>query len=219
MGIIQSHINPRVLCAAEGLLWVVGILLIAIFGSAKVDGHMAEQKAKDAFAVARERMADLNVDTTTWSDQRLADYRDAVAGYDLIPLGILRIPSIELEVPLFQGADEVNLNRGVGRILGTGPVGGDGNLGVAGHRDGFFRGLRNVELQDRIEIELLDKTNTYEITEFRIVEPSDTSVLTQADDSILTLVTCYPFYFVGDAPQRYIVRAVRIATPRLDGQT
>ena len=121
---------------------------------------------------------------------------------------MLTIPSIELEAPIFDGTSELTLNRGIGRIEGTADVGAAGNLGLAGHRDGFFRGLKDVEVGDTINVESLDGTTRYRITELSIVEPSDVHVLAPTDTATLTLVTCYPFYFIGEAPQRYIVKGV-----------
>ena len=128
---------------------------------------------------------------------------------------MLTIPAIKLEVPIFDGTSEIALNRGLGRIEGTAGVGAAGNLGLAGHRDGFFRGLKDVQVGDAIDVESLEGTTRYRITELSIVEPTDVYVHAPTDSATLTLLTCYPFYFVGDAPQRYIVKGVaEIATAR-----
>jgi sortase A len=100
------------------------------------------------------------------------------------------------------------LNRGAGWIEGTAGLGSSGNVGVAGHRDGFFRGLKDINEGDAIEIATIDGSLTYKVSEIMIVEPKDVYVLEPTPDPSVTLVTCYPFYFVGNAPQRYIVRAV-----------
>jgi len=100
------------------------------------------------------------------------------------------------------------LNRAVGHIDGTAVPGQSGNLGIAGHRDGFFRGLKDVHLGDPIELETLGGSQIFRVADIRIVSPEDVSVLDTTAGPVLTLVTCYPFYFVGDAPQRYIVRAL-----------
>ena len=112
-----------------------------------------------------------------------------------------------LEVPVYNGADEFNLNRGVARIKGTARIDATGNLGIAGHRDGFFRGLKDIELGDGLVIETLSGAARYRVTSIEIVDPSDVWVLAPTEESTITLVTCYPFYFVGHAPQRYIVTA------------
>ena len=99
------------------------------------------------------------------------------------------------------------LNRGVGRIKGTAQPGESGNFGIAGHRDGFFRGLKDIREADLIEVRTLDTTYVYTVDDLRVVEPDDVSVLRSREQPTLTLVTCYPFYFVGPAPHRFIVTA------------
>jgi sortase A len=119
----------------------------------------------------------------------------------------LRIPKIDLDVPVFNGTDALTLNHAVGRIGGTALPGGPGNIGVAGHRDTFFRGLKDVQKGDLIELRTKKGTDIYLVDEIRIVSPEDTSVLRPRGRPTLTLVTCYPFFFVGSAPKRYIVMA------------
>jgi sortase A len=147
------------------------------------------------------------VNTALWSIGRIKGYQESLTAHLAPPLAILRIPRVGIEVPVLDGTDDLILNRGVGRIQGTALPGEPGNLGIAGHRDGFFRGLKDVVAGDKIEIELPDHIDLYEVRDIKIVVPQDTSVLNPTADSSLTLVTCYPFYFVGDAPKRYIVQA------------
>ena len=124
-----------------------------------------------------------------------------------MPLAVLRIPKINLEVPVFNDTDDLTLDRGVGRILGTAQVGGPGNLGIAGHRDGFFRGLKDIEIGDTIELQRPGGTDRYRVSQLQIVAPTDVYVLNASSKPTLTLVTCYPFYYVGSAPKRYVVTA------------
>jgi sortase A len=146
-------------------------------------------------------------DFTLWNPKRVIAYRDSLSTKTDLPLAILHIPKIALEVPVFNGTDDLTLNRGVGRILGTAQIGQAGNFGIAGHRDGFFRGLKDVARDDIVELILPDRTDLYVITQMQIVSPDDVSVLAPTPTPTLTLVTCFPFYYVGDAPQRYIVTA------------
>jgi sortase A len=95
----------------------------------------------------------------------------------------------------------------VGRIEGTAPVDRVGNLGIAGHRDSFFRPLKDIEIGDIMELQTGDGTVTYAVSSIEIVEPEDVFVLAPTAERTLTLVTCYPFYYVGHAPKRYIVKA------------
>jgi len=122
-------------------------------------------------------------------------------------MALLRIPRSQLEVAILEGTDDLSLNRAVGHIAGTARPGDSGNIGIAGHRDGFFRGLKDVSTGDTIEIMTQRGETTYVIDQITIVNPTDVSVLAPRARSSVTLVTCYPFYFVGSAPQRYIVQA------------
>ena len=156
-------------------------------------------------------------DTSDWAATRIEHYQASLMQPTGLPEALLRIPTIELEVPVITGTDELTLNRAVGRIPGTARVEADGNLGIAGHRDGFFRGLKDVGPGDHIELVTLGGTRRYEISDIWIVDPDDVSVLAPTVSPSLTLVTCYPFYFVGHAPQRYIVRAVLADTATVSG--
>jgi sortase A len=115
-----------------------------------------------------------------------------------------------MQVPVFPGTGEKNLTRGAGRIEGTPALGNPGNTGIAAHRDGYFRALKDLRLGESIFVETLSGEREYRVTDLFIVEPSDIQVLAPTGTDAITLVTCYPFYFVGSAPQRYIVRAESI---------
>jgi sortase A len=147
------------------------------------------------------------VDFTLWSQERVAAYKDSLTRKTDAPLAILVIRKINLKVPVYNGSDDRTLDRGVGRIPGTARIGEAGNLGIAGHRDGFFRGLKDLAPNDQIELRRPGQSDTYVIDAINLVDPSDVSVLTSTKIPSLTLVTCYPFYYVGSAPLRYIVRA------------
>lgn len=150
-------------------------------------------------------------DTSTWSDKRTKEYQAAVALTRDAPQAVLSIDHLGVRVPVYNGADEFNLNRGVARILGTARVGQHGNLGIAGHRDGFFRPLKDIRVGDPVQLETFQGVREYRVSSVSIVEPTDVSVLGPSEDNVITLVTCYPFNYVGNAPQRYIVRAVAAA--------
>jgi sortase A len=156
-------------------------------------------------------------DTSDWAQTRIDHYQASLTQPTGLPEALLRIPTIELEVPVITGTDELTLNRAVGRIPGTARIEAAGNLGIAGHRDGFFRGLKDVGPGDHIELVTFEGTRLYEISDIWIVDPDDVSVLAPTVAPSLTLVTCYPFYFVGHAPQRYIVRAVLAEAARVAG--
>jgi len=123
------------------------------------------------------------------------------------PLGRIEIGTIGLSAMILEGTDGKTLRRAVGHIPGTALPGQQGNVAIAGHRDTFFRRLRNIHKNDEITLTTLIGTYRYRVNFAKVVEPEEIWVLDHSDDAILTLVTCYPFYFVGPAPKRFIVRA------------
>lgn len=150
---------------------------------------------------------------------RLADYKRTLATRMGAPLAVLSIPRLRLDVPVFEGTDGLTLKRGAGRIAGTARPGELGNMGIAAHRDGFFRRLKDIRPGDRIELVQLRHQFTYIVDNITIVNPNDVTVLKARAQPSLTLVTCYPFYFVGAAPQRYIVQASLANSERANSET
>jgi sortase A len=125
-------------------------------------------------------------------------------------IGRIEIQRLGMSVAVAEGTDEPTLRRAVGHIAGTALPGQPGNIGVAAHRDTFFRPLRNIRRDDIITLTTLGGEYRYRVVSTRIVAPDNVAVLNSDGTEILTLVTCYPFYFVGSAPQRFIVRAARV---------
>lgn len=211
--------RPALLRRLETFFFVAGALVLAFTAGAFLLGRF--QKSRDLLRF-REALAAppaagglteaAAADMTRWSPERRKAFEESRKAAAALPLAILRIPKIGLEVPVLEGTDELTLNRAVGLIEDTARPGENGNVGIAGHRDGFFRGLMDVSPGDALELETLRGKTPYTIESVRIVSPEDVSVLDPTPGPALTLVTCYPFYFVGNAPQRYIVRAV--AGPR-----
>lgn len=203
----------------ERILLLLGLVLLGVWGGAWADRIISSRAALLKFEADESGSTESSVtqahgpasgsvvDFSLWSPNRVQAFRDSLASAADAPLAILNIPKIHLEVPVFNGTDDLILNRGVGRILGTARIGQGGNLGIAGHRDGFFRGLKDIGPGDVVELVLRTETLTYVIDHIQIVNPEDVRVLRPTPDATLTLVTCYPFYFVGNAPQRYIVSA------------
>ena len=124
-------------------------------------------------------------------------------------LGRIEIGTIGLSAMILEGTDTKTLRRAVGHIPRTALPGNQGNVAIAGHRDTFFRGLRNIQKDVEITLTTLNGIYRYRVDSTQVVAPEDIWVLNYSNESILTLVTCYPFYFVGPAPQRFIVRAHR----------
>ncbi len=195
--------------------------MLGAYASARIYGEVLSRaevqrfmtlQARSPEGAARLGMRTQSPDFSLWAEKRIKQYQESLAASFSPAVAVLRIPKIHLEVPVLQGTDDLTLNRAVGLIAGTALPGEDGNTGIAGHRDGFFRGLKDLCVGDPIELVTQTKTNTYLIDRIVIVDPSDVSVLAPRPRTSVTLVTCYPFYFVGSAPRRYIVQA-SLATP------
>jgi sortase A len=150
-------------------------------------------------------------DFKLWSPERIREYRASMTERSDGPLALLRIPNLDIEAAVLPDSSDWALNRGVGWIEGTALPGQAGNVGIAGHRDGFFRGLKDVAQGDAIQLELPGRVEQYRVASVTIVKPEDVSVLDPTPEPSITLVTCYPFYFVGSAPERFIVKATRVA--------
>jgi sortase A len=122
-------------------------------------------------------------------------------------LGRLEIPSLGVSTIVREGEDARTLQLAIGHIAGTALPGAAGNMGLAGHRDTFFRRLREINPGDVIRLVTVEGTYTYAVEGTQIVDPDDVWVLDPTPQPSLTLVTCYPFTYLGAAPERFIVRA------------
>ena len=212
--------TARLLRTSQWVSLGAGSLLLLIYLGARVETYASSSSALTRFDEARQALETgavdlekpaeaLSVDKTLWSPGRIAKYEEGLAHDPGLPLAILHIPSIELRVPVFAGTGEVVLNRAVGHITGTALPSEPGNVALAAHRDGFFRRLKDLEVGDLLVLETLRGEERFVAEQLRIVGPDEVSVLDATPTPALTLVTCYPFYFVGPAPRRFIVRAYR----------
>jgi sortase A len=208
----------RLLRSIERLFLSAGLILTCAYFGMRLYSFVASRAVIAAFAQTPPGISPAHagndpvggaagVDTSLWSDKRIHAYNESLSHVFGTPLAILKIPKIHLEVPVLDGTDDLTLDRGVGRIVGTAHPGQPGNIGIAGHRDGFFRGLKDIAPGDEIKLVLPDVVATYVVDRITVVTPQDVSVLQPGPVSSLTLVTCFPFYFIGSAPERYIVSA------------
>ena len=146
-------------------------------------------------------------DTTLWAPGRISDYESSLKA-DIPPvLGVLKIPSVGLEVPVYSSDSDLLMDRGSGVIDGMSYPHELGNIGIAGHRDGYFRSLKDVQAGDKVFLQTLEGPKQFTVNATKIVEIDDLGLLQDTQEQSVTLVTCYPFYFVGHAPQRFIVTA------------
>ena len=148
------------------------------------------------------------VDMKLWSGVRVKAYKAALQRETPPTLAILRIPRINLEVPVYDGTMDAVLDLAAGRIEDTALPGTPGNVGIAAHRDSYFRVLKNIKEGDTLVLETPVATEEYRVEWIRITVPTDVSVIDPTPGSAVTLVGCYPFYHKGSAPKRFIVRAV-----------
>ena len=154
-------------------------------------------------------------DTSLWAAGRLADYQASLKA-DLPPvLGVLEVPSVGLKVPVYSTNTDLVMDRGAGIIDGMAYPHEPGNIGISGHRDGYFRVLKDVQVGDSIVLQSMEGEKHFKINATKVVAISDTTLLRDTDDQTVTLVTCYPFYFVGHAPKRFIVTAT-LDTPNVN---
>jgi sortase A len=185
---------------ARGLAWASERRSIAAFHESARTAVASPRSSAGAPAV--------EVDQSLWDRGRIRAYARALMRPAPPPLALLRIPRLGLEVPVLDGTDEWTLDRAVGHIEGTSRPGQVGNVGIAGHRDSFFRVLKDIAEGDVVELALQDGVRRFRVERLSIVKPGDAHVLAPTRTARLTLVTCYPFYFVGSAPRRFIVQAV-----------
>jgi sortase A len=200
-----------------GLAFLLAFLLVEVTGFLSSQAALSSFKAHEAEHSATPAPATnsaAHLDFSLWSQKRIEAYKNALLLKLDAPLAVLSVPRLGIEVPVFEGTDDLTLNRGAGRITGTARPGDAGNIGIAAHRDGFFRKLKDISKGDRIQLSASSANFEYVVDDVEIVDPGDVGALSPRATPSLTLVTCYPFYFVGDAPKRYIVHAARVEVDR-----
>jgi LPXTG-site transpeptidase (sortase) family protein len=202
-------VTPEIIASLEYGAAVLGTKVILVMGRGSCGAVKATIQGKEVPGQISALYAHIQpaVDQAGSNLEAATKAKDSLTKKADIHIAILRIRKINLEVPVFNDTDDLTLNRGVGRIIGTAQVGRSGNLGIAGHRDGFFRGLKDVGPGDLVELTQPGRTSKYVVTQIQIVTPENVSVLDSTPTPTLTLVTCFPFYFVGNAPRRYVVTA------------
>jgi len=186
----------RLLRWSQRLLFVTGTLALGYVGFTLVDARLYQVSAKRS----------LEGQIHQEKEHHESPPKPAVKTGDV--LGRVDIPRLGISVAVLQGTSSRMLRLGVGHIEGTPLPGETGNSGIAGHRDTFFRELKDIRKNDEIQLQTVTGLFRYEVDWVKVVEPNDSTVLEPSTlGSTLTLVTCYPFYFVGSAPKRFVVRA------------
>jgi sortase A len=219
--LIANSSLKRKLGWLEAMLFIAGMALLLVFFQARAASEQQREAGVHAFLEAgsgqgpeqqapdgKEEIFQLGApDQELWSVSAIKNYEESLKLVKDPPLAVLTIDKFRIRVPVYNGTDDVTLDRGVGRIKGTARINGGSNLGIAGHRDGFFRPLKDIVVGDSMELLTMTGVVNYTVTSIDVVDPSDVSVLAPTEKTTITLVTCYPFYYVGHAPKRYIVKA------------
>jgi sortase A len=178
------------------LLFTTGTVALAYVGLTLLDASRYQTSAKDS----------LETQIELAKDPKVSHIRPPIKAGDV--LARLDIPRLGVSVAVLQGTGSRTLRLGAGHIEGTPLPGKPGNSGIAGHRDTFFRELKDIRQNDEIELQTATGLLRYEVDWVKVVAPNDTTGLEPSTgESTLTLVTCYPFYFVGPAPDRFVVHA------------
>jgi len=197
--------------AIERLLLVIGLVCLGAVAYAYFAARFTaveENRRLDEAVRARQRRAEATDSFASFAPRATNPAAPKLEEGALV--GRLDIPRIGISSIVLEGVEPATLRRGVGHIPGTGLPFQQGNVGIAGHRDSFFRALKDVDKDDLIELTTPAATYRYRVEWTRIVEPEETAVLADPGAPALTLVTCYPFYYIGSAPERFVVRAVRV---------
>jgi len=178
-------------------MFVAGIVLLSLVLAATLQAKLYQEHAEQLL------QNEINAASTGTTLIPVAPIKENAL------LGRLDIPRIGVSVAVLQGTGSRTLRLGAGHIENTSLPGQSGNVGIAGHRDTYFRPLRDIRRNDRIQLQTATGQFQYQVDWIKIVSPDDVSVLAASGESALTLVTCYPFQFLGSAPKRFIVRAHR----------
>jgi sortase A len=178
------------------LLAVVGVILLGYCGYAIADSWIFQQRESAELEQLQQQPA------------AVAALRPPAIVQGLV--GRIDVPRLGVSVVVLEGDSSAILRRAAGHIPGTALPGGPGNVGISAHRDTFFRPLRNVQENEIITLTTVAGEYRYRVVSMKVVKPENVEVLEQSADEVLTLVTCYPFYYVGPAPNRFVVRAERV---------
>jgi sortase A len=192
----------------ERLLFLVGFALLGYYGYVTLEARLyqaMENRELDAILASAPERDDAGAPATPTPTptRRVPPAHGSV-------IGRIEIPRLGVSTVIRAGSDARTLRLAVGHIPGTALPGDEGNIGLAGHRDTFFRKLRDIQPDDEIRVVTPDGTYLYRVQGTNVVWPRDTWVLDDEGEPLLTLVTCYPFTYIGSAPQRFIVRAVEL---------
>jgi sortase A len=192
---------------AQRLLFSIAAVLLGYYGFVKLDAWVFEQRESRAL----QRLLDNNGHPGVLQFRSATTTPRSVSTATGGLIGRIEVRRLGLSVMVMEGTGSKTLRRAAGHIPGTALPGERGNVGISAHRDSFFRPLRNIQENDIITLTTVLGEYMYRVVSTKIVSPNNVAVLAPNGSEVLTLVTCYPFYFVGTAPDRFIVRAERVS--------
>jgi sortase A len=197
---VRVLLAPRRILRTTLLLAAIGCL--SYYGWSVLDSKVRQTYESRTFDAARTGAA--NPGTRAPASGRSSPPK-------LSAIGRISVPRLHLRAMVDEGDDDATLSHAVGHVPGTALPGSWGNVAMAAHRDSFFRDLANVRRNDEIDVETLHGVFRYRVDELSVVDPANTSVLQPTGGKTLTLITCFPFHYIGPAPRRFIVRATQIS--------
>ena len=193
---------------AQRVLFVVAVSMLGYCAFVLVDGWMFQNRERRHLEqLLHERQEE---GRGTPQKESRSSPKKSPQGIPDDLIGRIEIPRLGISVMVIEGTSDTTLRHAAGHIAGTSLPGQPGNVGISGHRDTFFRPLRNIRRNDIITLTTALGAYRYRVVSTKIVNPHDVTVLDSSANEVLTLVTCYPFYFIGLAPNRFIVRAERV---------
>ncbi len=206
--VVAKRPARRIVLWTQRVLFAAAFSLLAYCGFVLADAWLFQKWERRQLERLLAGRQDSNAGALQTASSSSAETAPPAVANGLI--GRIEIPRLGLSAMVIEGISGRTLRRAVGHIPGTALPGRPGNVGISGHRDTFFRPLRNIRENDIITLTTLFGEYRYRVVSTEVVDPYDVAVLNATGNEVLTLVTCYPFYFVGTAPDRFIVRAERV---------
>lgn len=200
----------------ERALWTAGCCAVGYYVLTSIDASLTQRQLAKSFEESRTHdgipaQATLNNST--------ADLQKAPAQSGSRLVGRLEIPKLDLSTVILEGVGSQTLRVGLGHVPGTSMPGQPGNVVIAGHRDTFFRPLQKIKIGDEVFVDTTVRTYCYQVRSFEIVDPRNVNALRFRNKNELTLITCYPFSYIGPAPKRFVVHAEPVLAPEKCSQS
>lgn len=199
-----------VLAWLERVLWIAGCCALGYCVFTSIDASLTQRRLAQSLEKSRTHVG---VTSQATSNISTNDVHEAPAQPGSRLVGRLEIPKLDLSSVIQEGVGSQTLRVGLGHVSGTSMPGQSGNVVIAGHRDTFFRPLRKIQICDEVSIDTTARTYYYQVRSFEVVDPRNVNPLRFHNKDELTLITCYPFSYIGPAPKRFVVHAEPVLAP------